>query len=211
MLSASGNSIAKVVHDVYNYTRERATGENSMKLLIAALVLAAATGNAVAAGPAACAPALDFTVRPLLAGESVHLCERFQGAVVLIVNTASKCAFTPQYEGLEALYGRYRDRGLVVAGFPSNDFGGQEPGSEQQVSDFCRLTYGVQFPMFAKTRVTGAAADPLYRYLAEVSRDAPRWNFHKYLLDRQGRVVASFPSEVAPDDPRLIAAIEALL
>ena len=92
-----------------------------------------------------------------------------------------------------------------------NDFGGQEPGSEQRVSDFCRLTYGVQFPMFARTRVTGAAADPLNRYLAEVSGDAPRWNFHKYLLDRQGRVVASFPGEVAPDDQRLIVAIEALL
>jgi glutathione peroxidase len=182
-----------------------------MKSLIAALVLAASAGNATAAGPAACAPALDFAVRPLLGREPVHLCERFRDAVVLIVNTASKCAFTPQYEGLETLYGRYRDRGLVVAGFPSNDFGGQEPGSEQQVSDFCRLTYGVQFPMFGKTRVSGAAADPLYRYLAEVSGDAPRWNFHKYLIDRQGRVVASFPGEVAPDDPRLIVAIEALL
>jgi glutathione peroxidase len=184
---------------MYNKTGEQATGGIPKKSLTAGLVLAAA----------ACAPALDFTVRPLLGRESVHLCERFQGAVMLIVNTASTCAFTLQYEGLESLYGRYRDRGLVVAGFPSNDFGGQEPGSEQQVSDFCRLTYGVQFPMFAKTRVTGAAADPLNRYLAKVSGDAPRWNFHKYLLDRQGRVVASFPGEVAPDDPRLIAAIEA--
>ena len=164
-----------------------------------------------AAGAADCPAALDFHQRPLLGDQPVHLCEEFSGRVVLIVNTASKCGFTPQYDGLEEIYARYRERGLVVAGFPSNDFGGQEPGTEQQIRDFCRLTYGVQFPMFAKTRVRGPDADPLYRHLADVSGDTPRWNFHKYLLDRQGRVVASFPGEVSPQDERLIVAIEALL
>jgi glutathione peroxidase len=182
-----------------------------MRALIVAVALAALAGNAAAAGAAACPPALAFEMRPLLGKEPVQLCDSFRDRVVLIVNTASRCAYTPQYEALEALYARYRDRGLVVAGFPSNDFGGQEPGSERQVRDFCRLTYGVQFPMFAKTRVKGEDADPLYRYLAEVTGDPPRWNFHKYLLDRQGRVVASFPGQVEPDDARLIAAIEALL
>ena len=176
-----------------------------------AIMLGALLVNTAAAGAEDCPAALDFYQRPLLGDQPVRLCEEFGGRVVLIVNTASKCGYTPQYEGLEAIYARYRERGLVVAGFPSNDFGGQEPGTEKQIQDFCRLTYGVQFPMFAKTRVRGPDAAPLYRYLADVSGDTPRWNFHKYLLDRQGRVVASFPSEVSPQDERLIAAIEALL
>lgn len=172
------------------------------------LVLMGTAGMALAAD---CPVALDFYKRPLMGDKPVHLCEEFSGRVVLIVNTASKCAYTPQYEGLEVVYSRYRARGLVVAGFPSNDFGAQEPGTEKQVQDFCRLTYGVQFPMFAKTRVRGNSADPLYRHLADVTGEAPRWNFHKYLLDRDGRVVASFPSQVDPQDERLIAAIERLL
>ena len=158
-----------------------------------------------------CPAALDFYTRPLLGEQEQHLCELWRGRVVLIVNTASKCAFTPQYEGLEQLYAQYRERGLLVSGFPSNDFGAQEPGTEQQIRDFCRLTYSVEFPMFAKTRVIGPDADPLYRHLVAVTGDTPRWNFHKYLLDREGRVVASFPSHVRPNDPQLIQAIEALL
>jgi glutathione peroxidase len=154
----------------------------------------------VAAAEPGCPAPLDFRVRPLTGATPVDLCEAFRGKVVLVVNTASKCAFTAQYEGLENLYSRYRERGLVVAGFPSNDFGNQEPGSEKQVRDFCRLTYGVQFPMFAKTRVVGASADPFYQYLARATGEAPRWNFHKYLLDRDGRVVASLPSQVGPND-----------
>jgi glutathione peroxidase len=181
-----------------------------MKTWLATLMTALLASTAPA-GAADCPAALDFYQRPLLRDQPVRLCDEFRGRVVLIVNTASRCAYTPQYEGLEALYARYRDRGLVVVGFPSNDFGGQEPGTEKQIRDFCRLTYGVQFPMFAKTRVRGPDADPLYRHLADVSDDTPRWNFHKYLLDRQGRVVASFPGEVSPQDERLIAAIEALL
>ena len=178
---------------------------------VAWIALLGLPGGSALAQQADCPEALNFHVRPLLQKEPVHLCEAFRGSVVLVVNTASKCAFTPQYEGLEAMYARYRERGLVVAGFPSNDFGNQEPGSEQQVKDFCRLTYGVQFPMFAKTRVRGPDADPLYLHLRHVTGDTPRWNLHKYLIDRQGRVVASFPSQVGPEDARLVAAIEALL
>lgn len=169
------------------------------------------SGAGQAADTLPCPAALDFYKRPLLGEQDQHLCELWRGQVVLIVNTASKCAFTPQYEGLEQLFARYRGRGLVVSGFPSNDFGAQEPGTEKQIRDFCRLTYSVEFPMFAKTRVLGPDADPLYRHLVTVTGDTPRWNFHKYLLDRDGRVVGSFPSHVRPDDPRLVEAIEALL
>ena len=158
-----------------------------------------------------CPEALDYHKRPLTAEKPVHLCEVMRGKVVLVVNTASKCAYTPQYEGLEKLYERYREHGLIVAGFPSNDFAGQEPGTEQQIQNFCRLTYAVKFPMFEKVRVKGESADPFYHYLARVTGEKPRWNFHKYLLDRNGRVVASFPSQVIPEDKRLVSMIESLL
>ncbi len=158
-----------------------------------------------------CPAALDFKLRPLTGQEPVHLCEQYAGQVVLLVNVASKCGYTPQYEGLEQLYERYRARGLVVLGFPSNDFGGQEPGSEQQIREFCRLTYGVKFPMFEKTHAAQERADPLYRRLAELSGEYPRWNFHKFLLDRHGQLVASWPSAVKPEDPKVIEAIERAL
>jgi len=160
---------------------------------------------------AACPPALDYHKRPLTEKQPVHLCDVLRGKVVLVVNTASKCAYTPQYDGLEKLYDRYRKQGFVVAGFPSNDFAGQEPGTEKQIQDFCRLTYAVQFPMFEKVQVTGASADPFYKHLATSTGEQPRWNFHKYLLDREGRVVTSFPSQVKPEDKRLINRIEELL
>lgn len=159
----------------------------------------------------ACAPALDHYKRPLNGDTPVHLCDVMGGKVVLVVNTASRCAYTPQYDGLEKLYDRYRTQGLVVAGFPSNDFAGQEPGTEKQIQDFCRLTYAVEFPMFEKVSVRGESADPFYQQLARDSGEQPRWNFHKYLLDRDGRVVASFPSQVTPEDQRLIERIEELL
>jgi glutathione peroxidase len=161
---------------------------------------------------AACPPLLDHQMRKLASNEAVHLCEALAGKVVLVVNTASRCGYTPQYEGLESLYDHYRERGLVVVGFPSNDFGGQEPGSEQQVAEFCQLTYGVNFPMFEKTVVRpGSDTHPFYRALAAASGESPQWNFHKYLLDRDGELVASFPSEVRPEDPRLLQRIESLL
>jgi glutathione peroxidase len=181
-----------------------------MTRTLATLILSLSVLATVPAG-AACPAALDFAKRRLDSEEQVNLCEAYRGKVVLVVNTASKCGFTPQYEGLETLFDRYHDRGLVVLGFPSNDFGGQEPGSEEQIQAFCRLTYGVGFPMFEKTRAAEGGADPLYRALATEAGEYPRWNFHKYLLDREGRVVGSFPSQVRPQDPRLLAAIEALL
>ena len=154
---------------------------------------------------------LDHDVRRLNGEEVVNLSEAYEGKVVLIVNTASKCAYTDQYEGLEALNKIYRDKGLVVLGFPSNDFAGQEPGTEKQIQDFCRLTYSVQFPMFAKTSVKKGSADPLYNGLAKAAGRYPKWNFHKYLIDREGRLVGDFLSATPPESRRLIEAIEALL
>ncbi len=158
-----------------------------------------------------CSPLLDHEVKKLLTGESVNLCEAYSGKVVLVVNTASKCAFTPQYEQLETLYDRYKDRGFVVLGFPSNDFGNQEPGSEKKIQNFCRMTYGVQFPMFAKTHAAKANADPLYRALGEAAGRYPSWNFHKYLLNREGQLVRDFTSSIPPDSKKMVTAIEALL
>ena len=159
----------------------------------------------------ACPESLDFHKRPLNGTQPQYLCDMMSGKVVLVVNTASKCAYTPQYDGLEKLYERYQKQGLIVAGFPSNDFAGQEPGTEKQIQDFCRLSYSVGFPMFEKVRVKGAMADPFYKHLAAASGEQPGWNFHKYLIDRDGRVVASFPSQVTPDDKQLLRKIEELL
>ena len=173
-----------------------------------ALLVLGLGGSTAAAAAGACAPALDFHLRPLDGQEPVHLCQAHKGQVVLIVNTASKCAFTPQYEGLEAMYARYQARGFSVVGLPSNDFGNQEPGSEKRIKDFCRLTYSVRFPMYEKTHAARAKADPIYQYLGQATGEYPQWNFHKYLLDRQGRVVASFASHIPPDDPKLVQAVE---
>ena len=159
----------------------------------------------------ACPETLSFKKRVLAGDEVVDLCERYAGKVVLVVNTASKCAFTPQYDGLEALYRKYKQEGLVVLGFPSNDFGAQEPGTEQQIQTFCRLTYAVEFPMFEKSRVRKGDAEPLYETLARISGEYPRWNFHKYLLDRNGELVGSYGSSVKPQSEMLVKAIEALL
>jgi glutathione peroxidase len=154
---------------------------------------------------------LDHEYRRLAGTERVNLREAYAGQVLLVVNTASKCGFTPQYEGLEAMHARYKDRGFAVLGFPSNDFMGQEPGNEKQIQEFCTLTYGVKFPMFEKVHVKGRDATPLYKQLAAQTGTAPGWNFHKYLLDREGRVVASFGSKTKPEDPALLAKLEALL
>jgi glutathione peroxidase len=154
---------------------------------------------------------LDVTVRTLNADEQINLRQVYQGKVILIVNTASKCGFTHQYEELEKLYAEYRHKGLVVLGFPSNDFANQEPGNEAEIQIFCRLTYGVQFPMFAKTRVTKKNADPLYKNLGEAAGEYPAWNFHKYLLDRNGNFVASYSSFTKPLSKKLVKRIESLL
>ena len=166
------------------------------------------------AGVMAVAPAfagdklLDRDFRKLAGKETVNLDQAYGGQVLLVVNTASKCGFTPQYEGLEAMYAKYKDQGFAVLGFPSNDFMGQEPGSEEDIAEFCTLTYGVKFPMFEKVQVRGSGATPLYRDLAAATGEAPGWNFHKYLIDREGKVVASFGSRTTPDDPKLVAEIE---
>ncbi|MDX8388096.1 MAG: glutathione peroxidase [Ghiorsea sp.] len=154
-----------------------------------------------------CAQLLNYEVRTLNESNKVHLCETYKNQVLLVVNTASKCGYTPQYEGLEKLYSNLKDQGFAVLGFPSNDFGGQEPGSEAKVQQFCRLTYGVEFPMFEKTLVKKGAASPFYTALEKASGEAPRWNFHKYLIGRDGKLIATYPSNVTPNDKALLADI----
>ena len=132
---------------------------------------------------------------------------QYRGKVSLVVNVASKCGYTPQYEGLEKLHRDWKGKGFNVLGFPSNDFGGQEPGTAQEIADFCRLTYDVTFPMFEKVVTKrGAGQSPVYAFLGR-SGNLPAWNFSKYVVDKQGRIVAFFPSEVTPEDPELRAAI----
>lgn len=157
------------------------------------------------------ASVLDHRYRHLAGKETVALEDAYGGDVLLIVNTASKCGYTPQYEGLEALHAKLAPRGFAVLGFPSNDFMGQEPGSEEEIRDFCTLTYGVKFPMFEKVVVTGQEATPLYRELAAITGEEPGWNFHKYVVNRTGRVVASFGSKIKPDDPELLALLDRLI
>lgn len=168
-------------------------------------------GGASAMADTPCSEALNFVKRNLIGDKEVNLCKEYQGKVVLIVNTASKCGFTPQYEGLEALYRKYKDRGLVVLGFPSNDFGSQEPGTAQEIQAFCKNTYGVEFPMFEKTTVTARNAEPIYQTLGRLSGEFPQWNFHKYLLGRDGKLVASYPSKVDPQSASVTQQIEKLL
>lgn len=163
------------------------------------------------ASGAAAEPLLDRDYRPLAGQGEINLNQRYGGKVLLIVNTASKCGFTPQYEGLEALQQELSARGFSVLGFPSNDFKGQEPGTEAQIQEFCTLTYGVKFPMFQKVVVTGPQATPLYKELTRITGVAPGWNFHKYLIHKDGVTVEQFPSKVAPNDPALRAAIERAL
>jgi glutathione peroxidase len=158
---------------------------------------------------AACPALLDHSVRKLAGDQVDRLCDVYQGQVVMVVNTASKCGFTPQFEGLEALYQKYRDRGFAVLGFPSQDFGGQEFASEDQAAEFCTLTYGVKFPMYATTHAKKGKADPLFDGLAQAANgDYPSWNFHKYIIDRNGQLVGSFGSFTGPSSGRIQRVIE---
>ena len=141
-------------------------------------------------------------------GQKEDLCQ-YAGKVVMVVNTASYCGYTPQYKGLQALNERYKSRGLVILGFPSNDFGKQEPGSNQEIAEFCDRTYAVKFPMFAKTSVAPGAS-PLYDDLAKSTGERPKWNFHKYLISRDGKV-ASFGTKVDPESAEFVAKVEELL
>jgi glutathione peroxidase len=172
--------------------------------------LAQAATPAAPSANAACPALLQQTYPRLQDDKPQNLCQ-YAGKVLLVVNTASYCGFTPQYEGLEALHARYASRGLVVLGFPSNDFGQQEPGDSGEIASFCFNTYGVKFPMFAKSVVKGRDANPLYQALTKATGKAPGWNFHKYLVDRGGKPVASFASDVTPEDPALVASIEKAL
>lgn len=176
-------------------------------IVVALTVLASAIPSSAAESP--CPSLLDHKLVNLQ-DEPVSLCQ-FQGKVLLVVNTASECGYTPQYDGLEKLYRRYRDEGFAVLGFPANDFGGQEPGSNKEIAQFCRMNYGITFPVFAKTAVVGANANPLFRDLAAKTGKPPRWNFHKYLLDRTGQPVAVFESAIEPEDRQVTSQIDKLL
>ncbi|MEN3277392.1 MAG: glutathione peroxidase [Massilia sp.] len=160
--------------------------------------------------PAVCPALLKQNFKRLQDEAPEDLCQ-YAGKVVLVVNTASYCGFTKQYEGLERLYAKYNPRGLVVLGFPSNDFGNQEPGNAKEIADLCYNTYGVKFPMFAKSPVSGPNANPLHAALARQTGKEPKWNFTKYLIGRDGKVVEYFPSKVAPEDPQLVSRIEQAL
>ena len=176
-----------------------------------AVLLAPPLAAQTAAAPAAACPALlNKTFKRLQDEAPQNLCQ-YAGRVLLVVNTASYCGFTYQYEGLEKLHADLNPRGLVVLGFPSNDFGQLEPGNSKQIADFCANTYGVKFPMFEKSVVAGANANALYRELAQATGKSPQWNFHKYLIDRKGRVLASYGSNVGPLDKQLQADIERAL
>ena len=134
----------------------------------------------------------------------------YKGKVALVVNVASECGFTKQYRGLEKLYEAYKDKGFVLLGFPSNDFGGQEPGDGKQIRAFCSSKFHVTFPMFEKVATKGPAQSPVYAFLSETNGE-PKWNFHKYLVDKNGKEVAAFPSDVEPDSAALKEAIDAAL
>lgn len=182
----------------------------SASLLVLNLFAAAPASAADAAPPAACPPLLKHSFSKLQDGSPLPLCQ-YAGKVILVVNTASYCGFTSQYDGLEKLYARLKGQGLVVLGFPSNDFGEQEPGSDKEIADFCRLTYGVEFPMVAKTVVKGRQANPFYLQLAEITGSKPRWNFHKYLINRDASQVVAFSSMTKPDDRELLKKIDEFL
>jgi glutathione peroxidase len=190
-----------------------------MAILALAVTLVGAAIGPLAAGETAAAAAekqnaLSFTVKDI-DGKDVNL-ETYKGKVILMLNVASKCGNTPQYEGLEKLYSKYKEKGLVVMGFPANNFGGQEPGSNAQIKEFCEATYKVDFPMFAKVSVKGADQAPLFKYLTAqeckpLSKGDIAWNFEKFLVGKDGTLIGRFGNKVQPDDPALVGAIEAAL
>jgi glutathione peroxidase len=186
---------------------------STLAALLAALTFALpahAANPAPATDTQACPALLNYTFAKLQDESPQSLCQ-YKGKVVLVVNTASYCGFTPQYKGLEAMYAKYAAQGLVVLGFPSNDFGKQEPGDAKQIADFCYNTYGVKFPMFSKTEVVGKDTAPLFVALAQATGKRPTWNFHKYLIGRDGQVIASFDSEVTPESVPLVGSVEKAL
>ena len=200
-----------IVSKKFNFVqdKERATMKSLFRHLLGVAGLAAMTVAPGAAG-AACPGLLNHNFTSLQDGKPLPLCQ-FAGKVILVVNTASYCGFTSQYDGLEKLYARLKDKGLVVLGFPSNDFGEQEPGSDKEIADFCRLTYGVEFPMASKTVVKGKDANPFYLKLAQITGSTPKWNFHKYLINRDASRVVAYTSFTKPDDKDLLRKIDEFL
>ncbi len=159
-------------------------------------------------------PVLNFTMKSL-SGQDVNLA-KYQGKVILLVNTASKCGHTPQYKDLESLYRKYQDKGLVILGFPSNDFGKQEPGTDKEIAEFCEANYGVTFDMFSKIVVKGPEKAPLFQYLTDKQTDPKfpgeiKWNFEKFLIDRSGQIAGRYRSAVKPMDEEIVGAVEAEL
>ena len=176
----------------------------SISLVLGASVWA----QSASANPASsCSNLLHKTYNRLQDDAPQDLCQ-YAGRVLLVVNTASYCGFTSQYEGLERLHADRKEKGLVVLGFPSNDFSHQEPGSSKEIADFCANTYGVKFPMFEKSVVSGSGANQLYRELGQATGKTPQWNFHKYLIGRDGKVIASYSSNVTPQDKKLLSDID---
>ena len=156
----------------------------------------------------------EFTMNSI-DGKSVPL-SNFKGKIVLVVNVASRCGYTPQYEGLQALYEKYKAQGFVITGFPANNFGGQEPGTDQEIQTFCKAKYGVTFPMFSKISVKGGDTAPLYRFLTDKSANPKTggeigWNFTKFLVDRDGKVIGRFDTQIEPQSREVTAAVEAAL
>lgn len=184
-----------------------------MKPLSVMCLVAALAAPVWAQAAPACPALLQQTLPRLQDERPVNLCDH-AGRVVLVVNTASQCGYTPQYKSLEAIYERYRQRGFVVLGFPSNDFGSQEPGSNADIAEFCENQFAVRFPMFAKSSVRaskGATVNPLFAALARQTGQTPRWNFHKYLIARDGVTVVSHGSSTSPEDPAFIRDLERLI
>ena len=171
------------------------------------MVLVAATGACMAADKEMLA--WDFGFPSIDEGRLDF--SQFRGRVLLVTNTASFCGYTPQYEGLEALYKTYKDKGFVILGFPANNFGAQEPGTNAEIKTFCTRKYSVDFPMFSKISVKGADQDPLYQYLTKTNGGDIKWNFTKFLVDRDGKVVQRFESNVEPGSPEMVKAVEAAL
>ena len=173
------------------------------------IVMVALSGTTVfAAGT--CPALLNHSVERLTGGKAQSLCQ-YEGRVILLVNTASECGYTGQYEGLQALYKKYADRGLVVLGFPSNAFGGQEPGSNKKIAEFCQANFGVTFPVYAKVETMPLSKDRIFAGLVAATGAAPKWNFHKYLIDRSGKRVESFESGVEPQSAQFVQRIEAFI
>ncbi|RDV27351.1 glutathione peroxidase [Alteromonas aestuariivivens] len=175
-----------------------------MKKMILAVTVALLSAPTFASE---CPSVLKFVKRKLNSQETVNLCSEYQGKTLLIVNTASYCGFTPQFEGLEAMYEKYKDKNFAVLGFPSHDFN-QEAKDEGKTAELCELTYGVKFPMFEPIAVKGDDADPLYRMLSEATGEEPSWNFNKYLVDKDGNIVKHYGSRVKPTDETLVEDIE---